>query len=122
MLYSLLISTRPRQWVKNVFVFPAILFSQHLFDVDYLLRSVWAALCFCLLSGAVYLLNDVMDRERDRVHPLKSKRPIAAGRVPLGAAVFTAVLLSISGVKLTLGLSRTGAIDPLATSNCLSWP
>jgi 4-hydroxybenzoate polyprenyltransferase len=101
MLYSLLISTRPRQWVKNIFVFPAILFSQHLFDVDYLLRSVWAALCFCLLSGAVYLLNDVMDRERDRVHPLKSKRPIAAGRVPLGAAVFTAVLLSF--VSLWVG-------------------
>ena len=106
MLYSLLISTRPRQWVKNIFVFPAILFSQHLFEIDYLLRSVWAALCFCFLSGAVYLLNDVLDRDRDRVHPLKSKRPIAAGAVSLGAAVATSALLSAGSIWMSFRLNE----------------
>lgn len=106
MLYSLLISTRPRQWVKNVFVFPAILFSQHLFEIDYLLRSVWAALCFCFLSGAVYLLNDVLDRDRDRVHPLKSKRPIASGAVSLGAAVATSAVLSAGSIWMSFRLNE----------------
>ena len=106
MLYSLLISTRPRQWVKNIFVFPAILFSQHLFDIDYLLRSVWAALCFCFLSGAVYLLNDVLDRERDRIHPLKSKRPIASGYVSPGVAIATSVVLSTGSVWMSFWLNE----------------
>ena len=106
MFYSLLISTRPRQWVKNIFVFPAILFSQHLFEIDYLLRSVWAALCFCSLSGAVYLLNDVLDRERDRMHPLKSKRPIASGYVSSGGAISTSVVLSAGSVWMSFWLNE----------------
>ena len=106
MLYSLLISTRPRQWVKNVFVFPAILFSQHLFEIDYLLRSVWAALCFCFLSGAVYLLNDVLDRDRDRVHPIKSKRPIASGAVSLSASVATSAVLSAGSIWMSFWLNE----------------
>ena len=106
MLYSLLISTRPRQWVKNIFVFPAILFSQHLFEIDYLLRSVWAALCFCFLSGAVYLLNDVLDRDRDRVHPIKSKRPIASGAVSLSASVATSAVLSAGSIWMSFWLNE----------------
>ncbi len=106
MLHSLLISTRPRQWVKNVFVFPAILFSQRLFEIDYLLRSGWAALCFCFLSGAVYLLNDVLDRERDRVHPLKSKRPIASGHVSLVAAIASSVVLSAGSIWMSFRLNE----------------
>ena len=106
MLYSLLISTRPPQWVKNVFVFPAILFSQHLFEIDYLLRSVWAALCFCFLSGAVYLLNDVLDRDRDRIHPLKSMRPIASGEIPLWAAIATSFVLAATSVSMSFRLNE----------------
>ncbi len=98
MLASLVLSTRPRQWVKNVFVFPALLFSQHLFDVDYVVRSAVAALCFCLLSGAVYLFNDVLDRERDRLHPTKSKRPIASGRLPVPLALVVSFCLGAVGI------------------------
>ncbi len=98
MLYQLLLSTRPRQWIKNGFVFPALLFSKHLFDIHYVLRSFAAALCFVLLSGAVYLLNDLLDREQDRLHPEKRFRPIAAGRVPVWSAVTTALLLLSGGV------------------------
>lgn len=98
MLASLILSTRPRQWVKNAFVFPALLFSQHLFDADYVARSAVAALCFCLLSGAVYLFNDVLDRERDRQHPTKSKRPIASGRLPVSLAMTASLLLGAVGI------------------------
>lgn len=98
MLYSLLLSTRPRQWIKNIFVFPALLFSQHLFDSGYVLRSVVAALCFCLLSGAVYLFNDVLDRDRDRLHPEKCHRPIAAGRVPVWLALVVSLFLAGGGI------------------------
>ncbi|MFT5087652.1 MAG: 4-hydroxybenzoate polyprenyltransferase [Planctomycetota bacterium] len=98
MLYSILLSTRPRQWIKNIFVFPALLFSQHLFDSGYVLRSLGAALCFCLLSGAVYLFNDVLDREQDRQHPEKCHRPIAAGLVPVWVAMFSSLILVISGL------------------------
>ena len=62
---------RPRQWVKNAFVLPALLFSKHVFEGAYLERCIGAVLCFCLLSGVVYLLNDIFDREQDRLHPEK---------------------------------------------------
>ncbi len=103
MIYAILLSLRPRQWIKNAFVFPALLFSQHLLDVAFVLRSALAALCFCLLSSAVYLFNDVLDRERDRVHPIKSKRPIAAGRVSVNLALVVSVGLALA--SLTAGFA-----------------
>ena len=77
---------RPRQWIKNVFVFPALVFSEHLFEIPYLIRSLGAALCFVLLSGSVYLFNDIFDRQYDRLHPEKCHRPIAAGHLSLALA------------------------------------
>ena len=60
---------RPRQWVKNAFVLPALIFSRHLFEFPYLWRSVGAVACFVLLSGVVYIFNDIIDRGQDRLHP-----------------------------------------------------
>src|SRR3989441_12786396 len=82
-LAAVLASLRPRQWVKNLFVFAGLIFSQKLFTP---LAGVALATfaVFCALSGAVYLLNDVADRETDRFHPRKRERPIAAGRLPAG--------------------------------------
>ena len=77
---------RPRQWIKNIFVFPALVFSEHLFELSYLLHSFGAAFCFVLLSGGVYLFNDIFDREYDRLHPDKCHRPIAAGRLSVALA------------------------------------
>ncbi len=72
-------SLRPKQWVKNLFVFAGVIFSQQLFTPLF-----WPALgafaLFCALSGAMYLLNDVADAEKDRLHPTKRHRPVAAGR------------------------------------------
>ncbi|MBM3280036.1 MAG: decaprenyl-phosphate phosphoribosyltransferase [Candidatus Handelsmanbacteria bacterium] len=93
MLYQLLRSTRPQQWIKNLFVLPALFFSGHALEPDFALRALAGALCFCLLSGAVYLCNDILDLPQDRLHPEKSRRPLAAGLVPVRLAATTAVLL-----------------------------
>lgn len=91
---ALLVSLRPRQWVKNLFVFAGVIFSQQL-----LTPQIWPALAafaiFCGLSGAIYLFNDVADADKDRLHPSKRLRPVASGALPRGAAVgFGAVLLA----------------------------
>ncbi|MBN1938062.1 MAG: decaprenyl-phosphate phosphoribosyltransferase [Candidatus Aminicenantes bacterium] len=86
-MFDLLKSLRPAQWTKNLFVFAALVFSKGVLIRESLLRSVWAFAVFCLLSGALYLINDVVDVEEDRRHPKKRLRPIAAGRVSRGAAI-----------------------------------
>jgi decaprenyl-phosphate phosphoribosyltransferase len=95
---ALLKTIRPHQWVKNVFVAAALVFSRHLGDHVYVLRTAAAIAAFCMLSGAVYAFNDVRDVEEDRQHPTKKNRPIAAGQLSeraalTWAAVFAAVAL-----------------------------
>src|SRR2546428_13547406 len=86
MLRAVLVSLRPRQWVKNLFVFAGLVFGQRLFT-----PAVWPALgafaIFCGLSGAIYLANDVADRDKDRLHPKKRERPVATGRLPVRVAL-----------------------------------
>jgi len=84
---SVLHSLRPEQWTKNLLVFAALLFARRLFDPAAVLQALAAFAIFCGLSGAVYLLNDVSDRESDRQHPVKRHRPIAAGDVSAPTAV-----------------------------------
>ena len=88
---SLLISLRPAQWSKNLIVFAGLLFGMRLFDIGAVLAALSAFAVFCALSGVVYLVNDIVDRDSDRLHPLKSKRPIASGAVPVPVAVAAAV-------------------------------
>lgn len=88
---------RPLQWTKNGILFAALVFDQKLFEVDPLLRTVAAALVFCGLSSAVYLINDVRDIEADRHHPLKRFRAIASGELrPQTALAMAAILLPVS--------------------------
>jgi len=105
MLSAIVVSLRPRQWVKNLFVFAGLIFAQKLFT-----PAAWVALAgfaiFCGLSGAIYLFNDVADRERDRLDPRKRMRPIAAGRLPVGVANGTGVVLVMGGLVLAALLSR----------------
>jgi len=89
----LLSALRPKQWIKNSFVLAALVFSKHLFDPDFVWRAVGAAIVFIGLSGAVYLINDIFDRENDRKHPEKRNRAIASGRLPVSVAAFVAVVL-----------------------------
>jgi 4-hydroxybenzoate polyprenyltransferase len=98
---------RPGQWTKNGIVFAGLIFSQHLRDPAYLLRAVAGFVVFCAASSAVYVLNDLMDVERDRLHPVKRNRPIAAGRISRGtAAVLGGTLVAAALVAAsTLGPS-----------------
>ncbi|MQA30077.1 MAG: decaprenyl-phosphate phosphoribosyltransferase [Luteitalea sp.] len=91
---NLLLSLRPSQWTKNLLVFAALIFAVKLFDARALRLSAVAFVIFCGLSGVVYLLNDVMDREHDRRHPLKNRRPIASGELSVPVALGAAALLS----------------------------
>jgi 4-hydroxybenzoate polyprenyltransferase len=93
----LLQSLRPRQWVKNLIILAALLFAERLFDSEALLQVLAAVLLFCGVSGAVYLLNDILDREADSHHPLKQYRPIASGALSVrNAAMAYGVLMAIS--------------------------
>jgi 4-hydroxybenzoate polyprenyltransferase len=88
----ILISGRPRHWIKNLIVFAALAFSQNLFNRPLFLQVAAAFVLFCLASAAVYLLNDIADREADRFHPEKKDRPIASGRLAVGPALAAAIL------------------------------
>ncbi len=90
---NLLISLRPGQWTKNLLVFAALIFGERLFDRTADLRVAMAFVIFCALSGVVYLVNDILDRENDRRHPLKARRPIASGALPVGTAAAAAVAI-----------------------------
>ena len=89
----LLLSLRPAQWTKNLLVFAGLLFGRRLFDPASVVDAVSAFVVFCALSGVVYLVNDVADRDSDRLHPLKSRRPIASGALPVPVAMGVALAL-----------------------------
>jgi 4-hydroxybenzoate polyprenyltransferase len=96
---------RPVHWIKNVFVFAALIFSRQLQPpVDEALRAlgqaVWAFVCFSLAASAVYILNDLVDRQTDRLHPQRRQRPLAAGRVKVSTAVAVAC---VSGAVALIG-------------------
>ena len=95
---------RPEQWLKNGFVLAPIVFSGLVGDPGAWLRSVLAVAAFCTASSATYLVNDVIDREADRAHPVKRWRPIAAGEVSVAAALATAVLLVAVAMAVALWL------------------
>ncbi|NOR15763.1 MAG: decaprenyl-phosphate phosphoribosyltransferase [Candidatus Aminicenantes bacterium] len=99
-------STRPQQWLKNFFVFAPLLFSQNVLNLPLVLKSVLAFIVFCLISGAVYIFNDLRDLEEDKQHPLKSQRPLAAGRIKTSHAVVGFLALSIVSFALAATLSR----------------
>ncbi len=109
---------RPHQWVKNGFVFVPLIFSKNLFDLTLFSEVVLTFISFCLAASAVYVVNDIADRDSDRMHPLKRERPIAAGRVGTREGwVLSLVLLAASvaflffeGTRLMVGLMIAGYI------------
>lgn len=108
---SLLLALRPEQWTKNGLVFAALPFAVKLFDVSSVVRSVEAFVIFCALSGVVYLVNDVVDRESDRRHPLKRLRPIASGDLPVPVAVAASLMIGAGALTAAFAIGwRLGAI------------
>jgi 4-hydroxybenzoate polyprenyltransferase len=95
---ALVRSMRPEQWTKNAIVFAALIFGRRLFDPAAVGLSLAAFLIFCALSSVVYLLNDVIDRDADRLHPVKSRRPIASGELSLRTALAAATMLGVAAV------------------------
>ncbi len=93
MLLALLKTLRPHQWVKNLFVLLPLVFSKKLLAPGAIGTALGALGLFCLASGVVYLINDLVDVERDRQHPVKRNRPIASGALSVGAARLAAALL-----------------------------
>ena len=93
MIPNLIKLARPKQWLKNFFVFAPLLFSKHIFDPSYVINSLEAFFTFCLISSSVYIINDILDVESDRAHPKKKFRPIASGEISINQAlIFLAVL------------------------------
>jgi 4-hydroxybenzoate polyprenyltransferase len=90
-------SMRPKQWTKNIILFAPLIFSQNITNKQLAISSFISFMVFCFLSGSVYILNDLIDINQDKVHPLKSKRPLASGRLsPVYAIITLLVLLALS--------------------------
>ena len=104
MLLELINAMRPRQWAKNVFVLAPLVFARRLDDPEVLGRALLAFAAFSLLASAVYLFNDIRDREEDSHHPRKRDRPIAAGRLPVAAAAVAAAVLAMAAGAMGLAL------------------
>lgn len=98
-------SLRPKQWHKNLFIFAPLIFSQNVTEWPLLQRSLLAFAAFCLLTGAVYIFNDLHDLEEDRHHPLKSSRPLASGRLIKSQAWFAFILISSGSLAFSYALS-----------------
>jgi 4-hydroxybenzoate polyprenyltransferase len=113
-LLSAAASMRPRQWAKNLFIFAPIIFSKKLSEVGVLLDMIACFCLFCLLSGGVYILNDIFDLENDRRHPKKALRPIASGSLPVPFACAVAVTLALVSVWMGFWIKDTVGVVLLA--------
>ena len=115
MLEYILQEIRLKQYTKNVLVYAAPLFSGTLLVPDMFCRSTLAFVSFCLMSSAVYILNDIMDREKDRQHPIKCHRPIASGKIslPLARGIFCALLLLGGGTVMASSTRANGTASEL---------
>ena len=102
---AVLTSLRPTQWLKNLFVFAALIFSQNLGVLSKSLQVCWAFILFCLLTSGIYLINDLFDLQEDQKHPIKSKRPLPSGRLSRPGAISIAALLTIVSLGLAFKLS-----------------
>jgi 4-hydroxybenzoate polyprenyltransferase len=102
----LLVSLRPSQWTKNLLVFAGLLFGRRLLNGWAIVEALSAFVVFCAVSGVVYLVNDIADRESDRQHPLKARRPIASGVLPVPTAAAAAIALG------AVAMTASAAIGP----------
>jgi 4-hydroxybenzoate polyprenyltransferase len=105
MLINLLKTMRPKQWPKNVFIFTALVFVEELFTPVPLLKTIAAFVLFCLMSSAVYLINDVVDIEKDRQHPTKRLRPLPSGQLKPSVAIAAGVLIPLVTLPLSFLLN-----------------
>ncbi|OGF50734.1 MAG: phosphoribose diphosphate--decaprenyl-phosphate phosphoribosyltransferase [Candidatus Firestonebacteria bacterium RIFOXYA2_FULL_40_8] len=98
------LSLRPKQWTKNFLIFAALIFSQKLNNPNCVTETIIGFLIFCIISGSIYTLNDIVDKEKDKLHPKKSKRPIASGKLPVSYAILSFIFFSVLGVVSAFNL------------------
>ena len=112
---------RPQQWVKNLIVLAGVIFSGHLLDQAFALRAVGGFLVFCIASSAIYVINDVADAQKDRQHPEKKYRPVAAGEISGSAALLLAAFMTAAALAgaWALGLSFLGVVTAFLILNVL---
>ena len=101
---------RPQQWTKNVIIFAALVFDVKLLDVAYLAQTLAGFVLFCVISGVVYTINDLVDLEKDRQHPTKRHRPLSAGELTPSFAVAAATILASTSLAAALWLNQQFAL------------
>jgi 4-hydroxybenzoate polyprenyltransferase len=114
MIRALILSMRPHQWVKNSVLFAGLVFSFNLFQLDFFLKTLVAFILFCFLTSGLYILNDIIDLRSDRAHPLKSKRPIASGKLKPSIALFFSVPFIILSLIFSFYLNQIFGLVSIA--------
>lgn len=107
LLFAILKTARPRQWLKNVAVFTTVLFTGQLFNTPLLIASIYSFIAYCFLSSSNYILNDILDAPQDRKHPFKKFRPVASGKLTISGAFVTSILFAIIGLSISYSIGRT---------------
>jgi 4-hydroxybenzoate polyprenyltransferase len=107
LLSGILKTLRPKQWTKNGFIFAALVFDDKLFQIEPVVKTILGFILLCLISGTVYVINDLVDIEKDQQHPTKKNRPLPAGEVSVPAAIITVVVL------LVISLPLSFLLDPI---------
>ena len=97
-LKHVLLSMRPEQWIKNFFVFTALLFSKNLLNPSKVIEATVGFTIFCMITGCAYMINDLVDLEKDKLHPVKSRRPLASGKLKKDTAVKIVVLICLASL------------------------
>jgi len=97
-LYYVLVGMRPRQWTKNLVVFAGLIFSRNIASLELTLRAVEAFLVFAALSGVIYLINDIADIKKDKIHETKRNRPVASGRLGVATAISASVIIGLAAL------------------------
>lgn len=114
MISGIFKTLRPKQWTKNGFIFAALIFDIKLFQTELVIKTVLGFALLCLISGTVYIINDIVDIEKDRQHPTKRTRPLPSGKVSVYAAITAVIVLLVVSLPLSLllhpgfGLITTG--------------
>ena len=106
MIVEVFKSLRPQQWIKNLFIFAPLIFSRSHLNPALVLETALGFAAFCLIASAQYVFNDIHDLAEDRLHPVKSKRPLASGRLKMGPAVLSCILLAVCGLAVAAILDR----------------
>jgi 4-hydroxybenzoate polyprenyltransferase len=106
----LFLSLRPKHWVKNLFIFAGPFFSLKLFNLENITKLIFGFLCWCLITSAMYLFNDIIDRREDALHPDKKNRPITSGKLGIKIAYLFCALLSFISLTLAVRLNINFAV------------